>query len=245
MFVTRVPFAARMSPQSPGVFAVRKLTCEAPLQHCGPSVLVVDDVLVVLDEELLVDVVGTGAELELVELVDVVGVGADVDDVELVDVLDVLVVGTVEPGTDVEVVVSPGTDELLVELVLVLVVELSPVDVEVVELVLVDEPPPAEVEVVELVLVLLVLVVPGSDVVVDGGSDVELVDVELVEDVLVVGRGRVVVVGLFGSFSDGTQRSEALRQVPLNGCTSCSRNWSWTETVRGTNSLCPVASTTR
>jgi len=236
MFVTTMPVASMMSPQSPGVFEVRKLTCDAPLQHCGgPAVLlVVDDVLVVLD------VVGVGAEVELVELVDVVGVGAVVDDVELVDVL-----GTVEPTTDVDVVVSPGADELLVELVLVVVDEPSPADVEVVELVLVDEPSPAEVEVVELVLVLLVLVVPGSDVVVVGGNDVELVDVEVVEDVLVVGRGIVVVVGLFGSFSDGTQRSEALRHVPLNGCTSCSMNWSRTETVRGTNSLCPCASTTR
>jgi hypothetical protein len=226
MFATVTPVALMMSPQSPGVVAVRKLTCEAPLQHCGPIVLVVEDVL-------LVDVVGTGAEVELVELVDVVGVGADVDDVELVDVLDVLVVGTVEPGTDVEVVVSLGPDVLLVELVLVVVDELPPSDVEVVELVLVVELPGAEVDVVELVLVLLVLVVPPSDV-------------EVVDEVLVVvERGMVVVVGLFGSFSDGTQRSEALRHVPRNGFTSCSMNWSWTETVRGTNSPCPWASTTR
>jgi hypothetical protein len=167
---------------------------------------------------LLVDVVGTGAEVELVELVDVDGVGADVEDVEVVAVLDVL---TVEPGTDVEVVVSPGVDELLVELVLVVVDELPPVEVDVVELVLL------------VVLVLLVLVVTPSDV-------------EVVDDVLVVvTRGTVVVVGLFGSFSDGTQRSEALRQVPRNGFTSCSRNWSWTDTVRGTNSDCPPASSTR
>jgi hypothetical protein len=118
MFATTTPVALTMSPQSPVMFAVRKLTCEAPLQHCSPIVLVVDDVLMVLDEEVLD---GVGAELELVELVDVVGVGADVDDVKLVDVLDVL--GTVEPATDVEVVVSPGVDELLVELVLVVVDE--------------------------------------------------------------------------------------------------------------------------
>ena len=67
MFATTTPVALTMSPQSPVMFAVRKLTCEAPLQHCSPIVLVVDDVLMVLDEEVLD---GVGAELELVELAE-------------------------------------------------------------------------------------------------------------------------------------------------------------------------------
>ena len=98
---------------------------------------------------------------------------------------------------------------------LVLVVELPHSEVEVVELVLVVELPPSEVEVVELVLVVVVLVVPSDvEVVLGGGCEV----------LVVVGRGSVVVVGAPGFLSDGTHRSEALRQVPRNGSTSCSRN---------------------
>ena len=226
MFATVTPVALTMSPQSPGVFAVRKLTCVAPLQHCSPTVLVVVDDVLVVDEEVLL----------------VVGVGADEELVELVEVLEVEAVDEVVPGTDVAVV----------ELVLVL--DVPPTELEVVELVLVLDVPPTELEVVELVLV--VLVVPGMDVVVEmddvvvGGLDVALVDelvLVLVDEVLlVVGVGGiVVVVPAPGSFSDGTQSSEALRHVPRNGFTSCSMNWSSTETVRGTNSVCPGASTTR
>jgi hypothetical protein len=215
MFVTTMPLWSMMSPQSPGAFAVRKRRLEAPLQHSATVVLVVEDVLVL--------VVGIGAEVELVvgagvEVELVVGTGVDVelvvgvgDDVELV-----LGVGVVE------LVVSPDTDEELVELVLVVVDELPPI-------VVVE--PATDVDVVELVVV-------------EPPSDVEVVD-GVACDVLVVDGRMVVVVGLPGFFSDGTQSSEALRHVPRNAVTSCSVNWSSTDTWRSRKSGCPAASTMR
>ena len=210
MFATVMPPWSMMSPQSPGALAVRKRRLVALLQHCAPIVeLVVDDVLVL--------VVGAGAEVELV-----VGVGVDVE----------LVVGT---GVDVELVVGVATD---VELVVGVSVEVELVVgtgvvvalVDVVPTIVVDEPP-TEVVVVELVVV-------------EPPSDVEVVDGVACE-VLVVEGGMVVVVGLPGFFSDGTQSSEALRHVPRNAVTSCSVNWSSTDTSRWRKSGCPTASTMR
>ena len=193
---TVTPIASMMSPQSPGALAVRKRRLVALLQHCAPiEVLVVDDVLVEL-----VLVVGIGAVVELV-----VGTGVVVELVVGTGVVVELVVGV---ATDVELVVgvgvvelvvSPGTDEELVELVLV-VEELPPM--------VVDEP--TDVDVVELVLV-------------EPPIDVEVV-VGVASEVLVVDGWMVVVVALPGFFSDGTQRSEALRHVPRNAVTSCSVN---------------------
>jgi len=208
-----------MSPQSPGAFAVRKRRLVAALQHCATEVLVVDDVLVVL---LLV--VGIGADVELVvgtgvEVELVVGPGTDVELVVAVGADVELVVGV---GV-VELVVSPDTDEELVELVLVVVEELPPIVVV---------GPPTDVDVVELV------------VVVEPPSDVEVVDGVACEVLVVDGR-MVVVVGLPGFFSDGTQSSEALRHVPRNAVTSCSVNWSSTDTSRWRKSGCPAASTMR
>jgi len=75
-------------------------------------------------------------------------------------------------------------------------------------------------------------------------DEVEVV-VGVASEVLVVDGRMVVVVGLPGFFSDGTQRSEALRHVPLNAVTSCSVNWSSTDTSRWRKSGCPTASTMR
>ena len=158
----------------------------------------------------------------LVVLLLVVGVGPDVD--EVLDVLVLVLVGAVVRTVElVDVVVLPATDEELVELVLVVVEELPPI-------VVVE--PPTDVDVVELV------------VVVEPPSDVEVVDGVACEVLVVDGR-MVVVVGLPGFFSDGTQRSEALRHVPLNAVTSCSVNWSSTDTSRWRKSGCPTASTMR
>jgi hypothetical protein len=143
--------------------------------------------------------------------------------VELVvdDVLEelVLVVGT---GAEVELVVGVAVD---VELVVGVSVEVELVVgtgvvvalVDVVPTSVVDEPP-TEVVVVELVVV-------------EPPSDVEVVDGVACEVLVVDGR-MVVVVGLPGFFSDGTQSSEALRHVPRNAVTSCSVNWSSTDTSR-------------
>ena len=236
-FATSMPAESMMSPQSPGEFVVEKLRKPSPLQHCATLVLVVDDVLV---DEVLLLVVGVGAELELVELVLVVeelvvGVGP-VDD-EVLDVLVLVVLGPVVGVVELVVVlVDPGVDEELVELVLV---------VDVLPGIVVDEPVGCEVEVVELVLV--DVEGPTEVEVVDGaGCDVELVDEVLVDEVLVVlGWSMVVVVPAPGFFSDGTQRSDALRHVPRNGDTSCSMNSSWTDTSCGMKVGCPTASTIR
>jgi hypothetical protein len=203
-----------MSPQSPGALAVRKRRLLAPLQHWA-TVELVEDELLVLVVLLLVElllVVGTGADVELV-----VGVGVEVELVVGVAVEVELVEGV---GV-VELVVSPDTDEELVELVLVVVDELPSI--------VVDEP--TEVDVVELVLV-----VPRDVDVVDG-TDCDVLVVE--------GRMVVVVLGAFGFFCDGTQRSEALRHVPRNAVTSCSVNWSSTDTWRSRKSGCPAASMMR
>jgi len=192
------------------------------LQHAATVVEVVLEVGVVEEEVLdvvLLLVVGVGAELVLVELVLVVGVGDEVELEELVDVV-------VPMGADVELV-----ELVLVVLPAIVVDEVLVTDVEVVELVLVLVEPPREVEVV------------------DGGYEVELlVDEVLVVEVLVVvvPWSVVVVVPSPGFFSDGTQRSEARRQVPWNTLTNCCCvNWSATVTCFGRNAGWPLASMMR
>jgi hypothetical protein len=167
MFVTRTPIASIRSPQSPGRFALVNRSPPAPLQQAAT---VVDDVLDVEVEEVVVgcsEVDELEVEVDDVEVLEVVGVGAVLLVVELVEVDEVVGVGAVVLEVelvDVDELVGVGAEVLDVELVEVVTAGADVLDVELVEVVVLSSRDVLEVELVDVV-----------------ASSTDVLDVELVE----------------------------------------------------------------